>query len=99
MKPADVQIVDDLGHQVVDGFDECHIGFEVGQRAQLREHFLAEPVGSLDRRCVEVRDRLGEAVASLLDGVGVTFQQQLHDLVAAVLRDGPRERVRQRPLG
>ena len=57
---ADVEVVDDLGDQVVDLLDEPRVGVGVAGDAEAREHLLAELVGGGDRGRVEVGERVGQ---------------------------------------
>ena len=58
---AQVEVVDHLGLERRDVRDQARVGLDVAQRAQRREHLLAEAVRRRDGGGVELRERLGQA--------------------------------------
>ena len=62
---ADVEVVDDLGEQVVKILDERGAGVGVAGDAEAVEHHLAELVGGGDRGRVEAAERLAHPVEAL----------------------------------
>ena len=62
---AEVQVVDDLGHQLVEALDERHPGVGVAGHAEGAQHQLAELVRGRDRGGVEAGQRVAQAVPPL----------------------------------
>ncbi len=60
---ADVQVVDDVDHQVAQVLDEGHVPLDVTRHAQAAQHVLAEPVGRGDGGRVEIGEGLGHEPA------------------------------------
>ena len=74
----DVQVVERLLQQVGHVLDERGLAIEIADRAELREHLLAEAVGGGDRGRVEVGDGVRQPVAAQADLLGRARRQQRH---------------------
>ena len=78
-----VQIVDDLGRQVVEAFQQGDIGGGVAGHAERLQHQLAELVGGGDRRRVETGQRIAQPPLALQTLILGSREQVLDQLVVA----------------
>jgi len=85
--PAQVEVVDDLPPQVVDGLDHPHAGLVVARHAQAVEHLLAEAVRRGDGGAVELRRRPHQPLPPQRDLLGSAGRQVPHQLVGARATD------------
>ena len=77
----EVEVVNDLVHQVTHVLHERHVAVDVARGAEPVENLQAEPMRRLDRGGVEVGDRLGQPVAPLLLLGAWHSGEDLQDLV------------------
>ena len=79
----EVQVVDDLGDQVVEALDQRDTGVGVAGHAKRFQHQLAELVGGGDGRRVEARQRVAQIAARARALVVGAVEQMRDHLVVA----------------
>ena len=87
---AQVQVVDDVDHQVTEVLDEGHLPLDVTRHAQAAQHVLAEPMGRGDGCRVEIGEGLGHEPAPPLQlGVRSVGQDPENGVVGRRADTGP----------
>ncbi len=97
-EPAQVEVVDDLLHEVAHVLDERDLAVHVTRCAQPVEHLETEPMRRLDGGRVEVGDGLAEPVPAGADLVTRRLRKELDELVVLV-PTGPVEHVDEPVVG
>ena len=80
---AEVEVVDDLGDQLVEALDQRHTGVAVACHAERLEHHLAELVRGGDGRGVERRQRVAQPLTTVATFVVTAVEQMRDHLVVA----------------
>ena len=76
-----VQVVDDLGDDIVEALDQLHTGIGIAGHTKRFQHQLAELVCGGDGRRVEARQRVTQPQLALGQLVGLAVEQMLDHLV------------------
>ena len=82
-EPGQIEIIDDLGDQIVETLDEFHPGIGIAGHSQRGQHDVAELVDGGDGGGVEIGQRIGEVGPPSLVFLGIALQQPGDHLVVS----------------